>query len=195
MQNEDQTRKILNLIREGKLNPNKSLIREQEEAAPTEELAPTDEMTPTDEFETAETEEQGAIDEDGDQELDEAELKEEKDKFRQSVHNRVEFNTFKLYPNSQNVEWSGTFTDSRIEWNYSLDDTQGVYVSCELTQLRDDTLETLKKLVGYYKAWSDEWATRIAEEYNDGLDSAEEEPEQGGFEPGDDLPDEEEPFV
>ena len=193
--NEDHTRRILNLIREGKVKEETKLIKEQEET-----LTPTDEMMP-DEFETAPVED---VDEDAgeDRDLDDAEIKEEEDKFRQNVHNRVKFNKFKLYPTSQNVEWGGEFTDSRMEWNYSLDDSRGVYITNDLLQLDDDTLDVIKKLVGYYKAWSDDWATRIAEEYNNKIrdeeniedDGETAKDELGGFELGDDLPDEE-PFV
>jgi len=189
--NEDHTRRILNIIREGKDTESSKLITEQEE----EMLAPTDEMMP-DDFETAEVEvEDESAGEDRD--LDEGELREEEDKFRQTVHNRVKFNKFKLYPASQNVEWGGEFTDSRMEWNYSLDDSRGVYITSELLQLDDDTLDVIKKLVGYYKAWSDDWATRIAEEYNNKIrddENTEDDGEtakdeyEGLFEPGDDLP-------
>lgn len=189
--NEDHTRRILNIIREGKDTESSKLITEQEE----EMLAPTDEMMP-DDFETAEVEvEDESAGEDRD--LDEGELREEEDKFRQTVHNRVKFNKFKLYPASQNVEWGGEFTDSRMEWNYSLDDSRGVYMTSELLQLDDDTLEVIKKLVGYYKAWSDDWATRIAEEYNNKIRDNEDSEDDGEtdkdeyeglFEPGDDLP-------
>lgn len=189
--NEDHTRRILNIIREGKDTEASKLITEQEE----EMLAPTDEMMP-DDFETAEVEvEDEAAGEDRD--LDESELREEEDKFRQTVHNRVKFNKFKLYPASQNVEWGGEFTDSRMEWNYSLDDSRGVYMTSELLQLDDDTLDVIKKLVGYYKAWSDDWATRIAEEYNNKIRDNEDTEDDGEtakdeyeglFEPGDDLP-------
>ena len=189
--NEDHTRRILNIIREGKDTEASKLITEQEE----EMLAPTDEMM-SDDFETAEVEvEDESAGEDRD--LDEGELREEEDKFRQTVHNRVKFNKFKLYPASQNVEWGGEFTDSRMEWNYSLDDSRGVYMTSELLQLDDDTLDVIKKLVGYYKAWSDDWATRIAEEYNNKIrdeENTEDDGEtakdeyEGLFEPGDDLP-------
>ncbi len=188
--NEDHTRRILNIIREGKDTEASKLITEQEEM-----LAPTDEMMP-DDFETAEVEvEDESAGEDRD--LDTDELKEEEDKFRQTVHNRVKFNKFKLYPASQNVEWGGEFTDSRMEWNYSLDDSRGVYMTSELLQLDDDTLDVIKKLVGYYKAWSDDWATRIAEEYNNKIRDNEDTEDDGEtdkdeyeglFEPGDDLP-------
>jgi hypothetical protein len=174
--NEDEnTRNMLDIIRESRNKDNDkiftTLINEQTE------------------YETAED-----TTFDGEEDLDPAERKEEEEKFRQSVHPRCEFYKFKLYPNAQNVEFSGKFTDSQIEWFYSLDDTRGVYMTTDMLQLRDDTLETIKKLVGYYKSWSDEWANRIADEYNSAKD-AETEEESTGFEPGDDLPDIEEPMV
>jgi hypothetical protein len=67
--NEDHTRRILNIIREGKDTEASKLITEQEE----EMLAPTDEMMP-DDFETAEVEvEDESAGEDRD--LDEGELR------------------------------------------------------------------------------------------------------------------------
>ncbi len=199
-QGDDQTRKMLNIIREGNENKKKGMLREQMELSEpeldldvTDKLKPTDEMIVTGEFETADT--SGESSQVMERELEGDELREEQDKFRQTVHNRVEFNKFKLYPESQNVEFGGTFTDSRIEWFYSLDDSTGVYISAEFLQLRDETLEVIKKLRGYYKSWSDEWANRIVEEYNSSMDN-DTAPMGSGFEPGDDLPDEpEEPMM
>ena len=59
-----------------------------------------------------------------------------------------------------------------------MDDTRGVYITADLLQLSDDILKQIQKLVGYYKTWSDEWANRIAEEYqNEVID--EENAEEG----------------
>ena len=138
MSQHDETRKILEIIREEKrknILPTKQLIREQDE---------------------------GVVEE---KELDPAEYTEEERKFRDTVTPRVKFNKFKLYPKAQNVEFSGEFTDSGIEWYYSLDDSRGVYITAELLQLSDEILKKIQKLVGYYQTWSDEWANRIAEEY------------------------------
>ena len=149
MNQHDETRKILELIRENKrksVSSKKVLLTEQEYKVQEEKP------------------------------LDDAEIKEEEKKFRDTISPRVEFNDFKLYPKAQNVEWSGKFTDSRIEWLYSLDDTRGVYITTNLLQLSDDILSQLQKLVGYYKTWADEWANRIAEEYqNEVKDVADEE--------------------
>jgi hypothetical protein len=138
MNQHDETRKILELIRESKRTSplsNKILIKEQE---------------------------LGVVEE---KELDPAEYAEEEKKFRDTISPRVKFNQFKLYPKAQNVEWSGEFTDTRISWYYSLDDSRGVYITGDMVQLTDDTLKQIQKLVGYYQTWSDEWANRIAEEY------------------------------
>lgn len=125
----DETKRILNIIRE------KTLVNEQ--AEPTQD----------------------------EKDLDDAELTEEEKKFRQSVSPRVKFNRFKLYPKSQNVEFSGIFTDNNVEWFYSLDDPRGVYITADMMRLSDDDLKKIQKLVAYYQTWADEWATRIGEEY------------------------------
>lgn len=147
----DETRKILDLIRESNIKSTtvKTLIKEQD-------------------FKVQE--QKG--------ELDPTELKEEEKKFRDTVTPRVKFNRFKLYPEAQNVEFSGEFTDNRVEWFFSLDDTQGVYVTTDMLQLREDTMKLLQKLIGYYKTWSEEWANRIAEEYEN-LQADEENEEEG----------------
>ena len=80
-----------------------------------------------------------------------------------------------------NVEFSGKFTSSNLEWFYSLDDTNGVYITADLLQLNQSTLEQIQKLVGYYDSWSNEWATKIAEEYKN--DVTDEENEEEGPEP------------
>ena len=43
------------------------------------------------------------------------------------------------------------------------------------------TLKQIQKLVAYYESWSNEWATKIAEEYKN--DTRDEEDEMDGPEP------------
>ena len=153
MNQHDETRKMLELIRENNRKPlsdNKTFLFEQDIKVQQE------------------------------QDLDPTEVAEEEKKFRDTVTPRVKFNKFKLYPKAQNVEFSGEFTDNGIEWYYSLDDSRGVYISADLLQLRDDTLNQIKKLVGYYETWAEEWANRIAEEYQNEVvdeENAEEGPQ------------------
>ena len=154
MSQHDETRRMLGLIREN-LNTNKknkTLLREQSEVKDDIDLG----------------------------EEDCASLVEEEKKFRDTVTPRVEFNRFKLYPKAQNVEFSGKFTSNNLEWFYSLDDTNGVYITADLLQLDQSSLEQIQKLVAYYDTWSNEWATKIAEEYKNEVvdeENAEEGPE------------------
>lgn len=99
-------------------------------------------------------------------ELREDELREEEKKFRETVYPRVEFKKFFIYPKASNVEWSGKFTTFDLEWVYSLDSTNGIYISGDLFKLDDDTMGILKKLVGYYETWSNEWANKLASDYS-----------------------------
>ena len=97
-------------------------------------------------------------------------LRDEEKKFRSTVSPRVEFKTFSIYPKASNVEWSGKFTDTTVEWVYSLDDPNGVYISGDLVRLSESMMDTLKKLVGYYTTWSSDWANKVAEDYKIGND-------------------------
>ena len=88
------------------------------------------------------------------------EQREEENKFKDIVSKLVKFDPIKVH--RENVEWSGHLIREKIDWYFSLDDTVGCYIdTTELIQLRDETLEVLKKLRGYYDVWSDEWSSRL----------------------------------
>lgn len=88
------------------------------------------------------------------------EQRDEENKFKDVVSKLVKFDPIKVH--RENVEWSGHLIREKIDWYFSLDDTIGCYVdTTELIQLRDETLEVLKKLRGYYDVWSDEWSNRL----------------------------------
>jgi len=118
------------------------------------------------------------------------EQRDEENKFKDIVSKLVKFKPIKVH--KENVEWSGYLIRERIDWYFSLDDTVGCYINTsDLIQLRDETLEVLKKLRGYYDVWSDEWSNRLtggsAEESEMGTEEGgemgtEEGGETGGFE-------------
>jgi len=151
MSQHDETKRMLGLIRES--NRKRNIIKESRYLINESNGGPSD------------------------RDLDAAELVEEEQKFRDNVSTRVSFNRFRLYPKSQNVEFSGKFNDNNIEWFFSLDDSRGVYITADLLQLTDDTLKQLQKLVGYYQTWSNEWGSRISEEYSNDLRNEENEEE------------------
>ena len=71
--------------------------------------------------------------------LSQREIEDEMQKFREAVTTTVEFGIFKPY--SDNVEFNGELLSERIKWVFSLDSTVGCYITCEQTQLNDETVK------------------------------------------------------
>ena len=142
-----------NIITESKINQIKRLINENKSLIKEEEI----------------------------QTIDPDEQREEESKFKDVVSKLVKFNPIKVH--KENVEWSGHLIREKIDWYFSLDDTIGCYIdTTDLIQLRDETLETLKKLRGYYDVWSDEWSNRLTGG-SAGETESTEDLEMGGEEP------------
>jgi hypothetical protein len=96
------------------------------------------------------------------QEVTPDEQREEENKFKDTVSKLVKFGKIKVY--RQNVEWSGELIRERVKWVYSLNESNGCYLSIEsedMLQLTVEVIETFKKLRGYYDVWSDEWSARL----------------------------------
>lgn len=101
------------------------------------------------------------------EDLTSTELSEEQAGFRNAVSPRVDFTGFKVYPNTKNVVFSGKFENmGGLEWQFTLEDADGLYISAENVPISDDAIITLKKLKGYYDNWADDWAQKLATEYN-----------------------------
>lgn len=93
------------------------------------------------------------------------ELEEEKKRFMEAVSNGANFEVFKVYPDSQNAVFAGNI-DNTIEWQFTLSENQGLYITMNNVKLDDTTFQTLQKLLGYYKVWDNEWKNKIRTEYN-----------------------------
>ena len=107
------------------------------------------------------------MDGEDEEELTSPELSEEQQGFRDAVSPRVEFTSFKVYPKSKNVVFSGKFNNlGGLEWQFTLEDADGLYISASNVQMTNDSINTIKKLKGYYDNWADDWAKKIATEYN-----------------------------
>jgi hypothetical protein len=101
------------------------------------------------------------------EELSSAELSEEQANFRNTVSPRVDFTGFKVYPKNKNVVFSGKFENmGGLEWEFTLEDANGLYISANNVPFSNDTIDTIKKLKGFYDNWADEWAQKLATEYN-----------------------------
>lgn len=96
------------------------------------------------------------------QEITPEEQREEENKFKDTVSKLVKFDKMKVY--RQNVEWSGELVREKVRWVFSLNESNGCYISIEsedMLQLTMEVIETFKKLKGYYDVWSDEWSSRL----------------------------------
>ena len=101
------------------------------------------------------------------EELTATELSEEQKNFRDTVSPRVNFTGFKVYPKNKNVVFSGRFENlGGLEWEFTLEDANGLYITANNVPFSDDVIDTIKKLKGYYDNWADEWAQKLATEYN-----------------------------
>ncbi len=118
----------------------------------------------------------GATTSSDEEELTSAELSEQQTNFRKTVSPRVEFTGFKVYPKNKNVVFSGKFENmGGLEWEFTLEDTHGLYISANNVPFSNDTIETIKKLKGFYDNWADEWAEKLATEYNRDSEESDEE--------------------
>lgn len=84
------------------------------------------------------------------QEVTPDEQREEENKFKDTVSKLVKFGKIKVY--RQNVEWSGELIRERVKWVYSLNESNGCYLSIEsedMLQLTVEVIDTFKKLRGY----------------------------------------------
>ena len=116
------------------------------------------------------------------QEITADEQMEEENKFKDTVSKLTKFEKMKVY--RQNVEWSGELVREKIKWVFSLNETNGCYISIEsedMLQLTMEVIETLKKLKGYYDVWSEEWGSRLTgSPTEDGGEEGTAAPEAGG---------------
>jgi hypothetical protein len=92
-----------------------------------------------------------------------SELKAQEDKFVQVVSPRVTFNELKVYPDDNNVFWSGEF-DNGMSWQMSKNDE--LVIDAENVTIDDEELELINKLKKYREVWVDEWSEKLRTEYN-----------------------------
>jgi hypothetical protein len=101
------------------------------------------------------------------EELTSSELSEEQANFRDTVSPRVDFTGFKVFPKNKNVVFSGKFENmGGLEWQFTLEDSNGLYITANNVPMTDDVITTIKKLKGYYDNWANDWAKKLATEYN-----------------------------
>jgi hypothetical protein len=82
------------------------------------------------------------------------------DEFRQEVSELVDFNKLNVY--EDNVEWSGKIPELELEFFFSVNESDGLYVKSDMIQINQDYLEMIEKLKGYYEKFKERWSRIIA---------------------------------
>lgn len=90
----------------------------------------------------------------------------EEQKFREIIDASTQFNVFNIYPNANNVVFGGIIQGmGGIEFQMTLEDTNGLYISGSNIQITDEVTDKIKKLKGFYDNWKSEWFQKLATEY------------------------------
>lgn len=93
--------------------------------------------------------------------LSEVELEDEMNRFKEAVGSTAEFNEFKIYDGTNNIEWSGLLPVENLAWSFSLENNNGCYITVNALQLNNESLERINKLSAYYNVWLDYWMKEV----------------------------------
>jgi hypothetical protein len=82
------------------------------------------------------------------------------DDFIEQVSDLVDYEPLNLYKND--VEWGGNLIKFDTRFVYALGESNGVYITCNMSRLDEDFTDTLQKLKDFYKIFSSKWAKVLA---------------------------------
>lgn len=82
------------------------------------------------------------------------------DEFVNEVSDLANFGQLNVYKN--NVDWSGVIVDFDVEFYFTIGESNGIYVSGEMTNLDENYLEMIEKLQKYYEKFKSKWAKVLA---------------------------------
>jgi len=87
------------------------------------------------------------------------------DEFRTDVAELVEFGRLNVFPS--NVEWSGKILENDIEFFYTINEPNGIYINGQMIKIDQDYLETINKLQAYYEKFKNKWSKIVATRQED----------------------------
>jgi hypothetical protein len=82
------------------------------------------------------------------------------DEFRQDVSELVDFNKLNVYEN--NVEWSGSIPEMELEFFFSVNENDGLYLKGDMVKVDEDYVEMIEKLKAFYEKFKERWSRIIA---------------------------------
>ena len=82
------------------------------------------------------------------------------DEFRTGVAELVKFDNMNVF--SENVEWSGKIQELDLEFFYTINEPQGIYINAQMVKVDESYLEMINKLQSYYEKFKNKWSKIVA---------------------------------
>jgi hypothetical protein len=82
------------------------------------------------------------------------------DEFRQEVAEIVDFGKLNVY--QENVEWNGKIKELDLEFFFTIDETDGLYINGQMIHIDQDYIDMVAKLQSYYQKFKTKWSKVIA---------------------------------
>lgn len=82
------------------------------------------------------------------------------DEFREEVSELVDFNKLNVY--EDNVEWSGKIPEMELEFFFSVNENDGLYLKGDMIKINQDYIEMVEKLKSFYQKFKERWSRIIA---------------------------------
>ena len=82
------------------------------------------------------------------------------DEFREEVAEIVDFGKLNVY--EENVEWSGKIKELDLEFFFTIDETDGLYINGQMLHIDQDYIDMVGKLQAYYQKFKTKWSKVIA---------------------------------
>ena len=87
------------------------------------------------------------------------------DEFRNDVAELVDFGDLNVY--HDNVEWKGKILENDLEFFFSINEPNGLYIKGDMIKIDQDYMETITKLQGYYEKFKTKWSKIVASRQED----------------------------
>jgi hypothetical protein len=87
------------------------------------------------------------------------------DEFRNEVAELTDFGDLNVYP--ENVEWSGKILELDLEFFFSINEPNGLYVKGDMVKVDQDYMSMIGKLQSYYEKFKAKWSKVVASRQED----------------------------
>jgi len=87
------------------------------------------------------------------------------DDFRNEVAELVDFGDLNVYP--ENVEWKGKILENDLEFFFSINEPNGLYLKGDMIKIDQDYMTVVGKLQSYYEKFKTKWSKIVASRQED----------------------------